>query len=142
MVYKTCRLLVCLLLLLFGWSWTAVVVWTQWLYLERYSTMLQRRSLGDQDQSPPLTLNASLTFKNGALCKVDYSSAEGRDGRGSGMLRCPSGMSYQGEFLGLRRDGEGEQRWPNGSYYQGDFKNDQRDGKGQFIWSCGHVSCS
>ena len=96
---------------------------------------MQQHSPGSEISFP--SLRTFLKFKNGAVCTVEYSSA---DGKGSGMLQWPSGGSYRGEFLGLRRDGEGEQLWPAGAFYQGGFKNDQREGSGKFTWSSGHVS--
>ena len=93
-----------------------------------------------ESEIPLSPFSTYLTFKNGAICNVEHSSAEGSDGKGSGMLQWPSGGSYRGEFLGLRRDGEGEQLWPAGAVYQGGFKNNQREGSGRFKWSNGHVS--
>ena len=60
---------------------------------------MQQHSPGSEISFP--SLRTFLKFKNGAVCTVEYSSAEK-----TSMLQWPSGGSYRGEFQGF--DGEGD----------------------------------
>lgn len=90
-----------------------------------------------QDTDDLESLTTSYEYVNGALCRVDFEDELWGKGRGS--FHWPSGMAYEGEFMGLQRHGKGRQRWPDSSVYDGDFVNDLRQGKGRHWWSNGEV---
>lgn len=47
--------------------------------------------------------------------------------------------TYDGQWLGNRRDGYGTQRWPDGAEFQGQWQNNAATGKGLFRHSDGSV---
>jgi hypothetical protein len=50
-----------------------------------------------------------------------------------------SGVVYEGQWVGPKRDGFGRQVWPDGAQYEGYWRNDRANGKGKFIHTDGDV---
>ena len=59
------------------------------------------------------------------------------DSKQSHAVLFPSGISYEGEWLGKLKHGFGVQSWPDGARYEGEWVDGKANGKGKFIHSDG-----
>lgn len=48
-----------------------------------------------------------------------------------------NGCTYEGQWVGNKKDGEGVQTWSDGAKYEGEWKMGERHGLGVFTWPDG-----
>ncbi|NUM32956.1 MAG: trypsin-like peptidase domain-containing protein [Candidatus Brocadiae bacterium] len=56
---------------------------------------------------------------------------------GQGIMTCPNGEKYVGEFKNGKMNGQGTYTWPDGEKYVGEYKDGKMNGQGTYTWPDG-----
>ena len=76
-----------------------------------------------------------MNFPDGGIYKGKFKNDQIN---GHGEYIWPEGISYTGQWVNCRKDGEGVLKWADKSReYRGHFKEDMRHGYGEYTWEHG-----
>ncbi|WMJ75095.1 hypothetical protein RCC89_18280 [Cytophagaceae bacterium ABcell3] len=80
-----------------------------------------------------------ITFYNNKGVKISYFG-EVLNGKsnGQGIGIYTTGSIYDGEWRNNKKHGKGTYKWKEGDVYEGSFVNDKRDGQGTYHWANGN----